>query len=40
MEEKFSHIKQISPEYEERIRHIPYLNIDSLLIPSHEHMFA
>src|SRR6266496_4322619 len=34
MEDKFSHIKQISREYEERIRHIPYLNIDSLLIPS------
>ena len=34
MEDKFSHIKQMSREYEERIRHIPYLNIDSLLIPS------
>ena len=34
MEDKFSHIKQMSREYEERIRHIPRLNIDSLLIPS------
>jgi GNAT superfamily N-acetyltransferase len=34
MENKFSHIKQMSREYEARIRHIPYLNIDSLLIPS------
>ena len=34
MEEKFPYIKQMSQEHEARIRHIPYLNIDSLLIPS------
>jgi GNAT superfamily N-acetyltransferase len=34
MEDKFPHIKPLSREYEERIRHIPFLNIDWLLIPS------
>jgi len=34
MEDKYPYIKQMSQEYEERMRHIPYLNIDSLLIPS------
>ena len=34
MENKFPYIQQMNPGYEERIRHIPFLNIDSLLIPS------
>jgi GNAT superfamily N-acetyltransferase len=34
MEVKYPYIKQISQEHEARMRHIPYLNIDSLLIPS------
>lgn len=34
MEDKYPHIKQLSPELEARMRHIPFLNIDSLLIPS------
>lgn len=34
MEDKFPYIKQVSQEHEARIRHSPFLNIDSLLIPS------
>jgi len=34
MEDNFPYIKQMSQKYEKRIRQIPFLNIDSLLIPS------
>src|SRR6266513_2450263 len=34
MEDKFPYIKQMSQELEARMRHTPFLNIDSLLIPS------
>jgi len=34
MEDRFPCIKPVSQEHKERIRHIPFLNIDSLLIPS------
>jgi GNAT superfamily N-acetyltransferase/two-component sensor histidine kinase len=33
-EEDFPYIRSLNPEYEKKIRKIPFLNIDSLLIPS------